>query len=331
MTWLTWRQLRTQAAVVFSAVAVLAAVLAATGPSLAHRYRTDPAGFLADLTGTDTALYVLCLLAVLAFPFVIGLFWGAPLVTRELDAGTYKLAWTQSCTRTRWLLTKLGLGGLAAMAATGLLSLAVSWWSSPIDTAIAARRGLPGPGLLLFPRLSPEIFGERGIAPLGYAAFAFMLGVTIGFVTRRLLPAMALFLAAFAVVQIVMTGTVLPRLVPPAQEATTISAADLTFIGRDGNVNVTVSQPGAWLTAEHTVNAAGQPVQPPSWVANCPLSSRRGSQACFGRLTRLGYRQVVSYQPASRFWALQREDTLIYLVLTVLLAGVCTWSVRRLS
>jgi hypothetical protein len=33
MTWLAWRLLRTQAAVVYAAVALLAALLAATGPA----------------------------------------------------------------------------------------------------------------------------------------------------------------------------------------------------------------------------------------------------------------------------------------------------------
>ena len=42
-------------------------------------------------------------------PALIGVFWGAPLVARELEAGTHRLVWTQSVTRTRWLATKLGL------------------------------------------------------------------------------------------------------------------------------------------------------------------------------------------------------------------------------
>jgi hypothetical protein len=31
-------------------------------------------------------------------PALIGLFWGAPLVARELEAGTHRLVWTQSVT-----------------------------------------------------------------------------------------------------------------------------------------------------------------------------------------------------------------------------------------
>ena len=35
------------------------------------------------------------------------MFWGAPLVARELEAGTHRLIWNQSVTRTRWLVTKV--------------------------------------------------------------------------------------------------------------------------------------------------------------------------------------------------------------------------------
>ena len=75
---------------------------------------------------------------VLVLPALIGLFWGAPLIARELEAGTHRLVWNQSITRTRWLAVKLGLVGLAAIAAAGLGSLAVDWWSDPIDKAAAA-------------------------------------------------------------------------------------------------------------------------------------------------------------------------------------------------
>jgi hypothetical protein len=324
MIWLTWRQFRTQAAVVYGAIAVFAAVLAATGPRLAHRaHRSD---FLTAMSGTDTALYVIGVLALLATPFVIGMFWGAPLVTRELDAGTHRLIWTQT-TRTRWLVTKLGLIGLAAMVAAGLLSLAVTWWAGPIDRAIAAAGGTgraPAPGILVFPRLSPEIFEARGIAPLGYAAFAFVLGVTVGVVVRRTLPAMAIVLAVLAVTQVGMSVGVRPHLVTPEHRTVPITAAGLIRMTPDGSLTVALDEPGAWSTTQHTVNASGRVVHPPSWLNDCPPG-----QDCFARLTREGYRQSVSYQPASRFWALQRDETLIHLALALLLAGLCAWWIRH--
>ena len=330
MIWLTWRQLRTQAAVVFGPIAVFAVILAVTGPRLAGRYGTD--SFLTEIGGVDTALYLLGVLALLAVPFVIGMFWGAPMIARELEAGTHRLVWTQTCTRTRWLATKLGLTGLAAMAAAGLLSLAVTWWSSPIDKAIADASGTgaaPGPGLLVFPRMSPEIFDSRGIVPLGYAAFAFVLGVTVGVVVRRILPAMAIVLAILSVAQIAMSVGVRPHLETPERLTTTITATNILRIDRGGNLTVTIDRPGAWSTAQRTVNASGQTVRPPSWMGDCLPGPGQRDPGCFARLEREGYRQVVTYQPADSFWAFQRDETLVYLALTLLLAGLCAWWTRH--
>jgi hypothetical protein len=327
--WLTWRQFRAQALVVYGAAAVLAAFLAATGPHLAQQYRAHGPVFLGQVSGTDTALYVIGALAVLAVPFLIGMFWGAPLVTRELAAGTHRLAWTLT-TPGRWLAAKLAVTGLAAMAAAGLLSLAVSWWAAPVDAAIATRDGAPGPGILIFPRLWPEIFDSRGIVPVGYAAFAFVLGVAIGVLVKRILPAMALLLAVLAVTQVFMSVVVRPNVIPPEHLTAPITAADLTLISIDNSLTITIDRPGAWLTGQHTVNAAGQPASPPSWVIQCP-GSRPGDpdQACFARLARRGYRQEISYEPASRFWPLQIAETGIYLVLALGLAGLTAWRVRR--
>src|ERR1035437_8616701 len=102
----TWLQFRTQAAVAIGGLAIVAVVLAITGP---HVF---------DLYGLFTWLGFL----VIVIPGIIGVFWGAPLVARELEAGTFRLAWTQSVTRTRWLVIKLAVIGLASMAVAGLLS-----------------------------------------------------------------------------------------------------------------------------------------------------------------------------------------------------------------
>ena len=60
-----------------------------------------------------------------------------------------------------------------------------------------------------------------------------------------------------------------------------------------------------------------------------PSSERE--PACFKRLKQAGYRQLVTYQPASRFWTLQAIETAILLALAAALTGFCFWWVRRLS
>src|SRR5262249_57509041 len=92
-------------------------------------------------------------------PAVIGMFWGAPLIARELEDRTYRLAWTQSVTRTRWLAVKLGLPGLAAMAITGLFSLIITGWASPLDRAATLRSPI------LSNRMMPVLFPGPPILP----------------------------------------------------------------------------------------------------------------------------------------------------------------------
>jgi len=147
MTWLTWRQFRTQAVSVWTAAALIALALAVTGPGLRHASHTDGTNFLPGLHSRSVQAWLYLLgLAQYAVPAVIGAFWGAPLIARELEAGTHRLVWTQSVSRNRWLAAKLGFTGLATLVTAGGLSLAVTWWSSPIDRAVAGPGSSPTAG-----------------------------------------------------------------------------------------------------------------------------------------------------------------------------------------
>src|ERR1700733_3632042 len=100
----TWLRFRAQAAVVFGALAILAVVLAVTGWHLARRYDTTATACKARgacsaamnaFASSDSSLQSLVKVLLLAAPALIGLFWGAPLVAREFETGTFRLAWTQ--------------------------------------------------------------------------------------------------------------------------------------------------------------------------------------------------------------------------------------------
>ena len=142
MIWLTWRQFRVQALALLIPLAALAVALIWTEPGLAHLYSAKglnrcavpgdcgqrTAAFLAEVQASKYPVgYFLGGAALYLVPAVIGAFWGAPLIARELEAGTFRLAWNQSVTRTRWTLVKLALVGLTAMAIAGLASVLVSW------------------------------------------------------------------------------------------------------------------------------------------------------------------------------------------------------------
>jgi hypothetical protein len=255
------------------------------------------------------------------------------MVARELETGTHRLAWNQSVTRTRWLATKLGLTTLATVTAVGLLTLAVTWWAGPLDgTTSSAHGGLPA-------RLTPVAFAMRGVAPIGYAVFALTLGVSLGILLRRTVPAMALTLAIFTVVQIIVPIWIRPHLLPPTQQIVTIADSNFDGLMRSSpdsafRLTVNTGNPRDWILSNQTVDGSGHVVGSlPSWMQDClplrPGTGRSGLQPCFTRLTDLGYHQRLAYQPAHRFWPLQWAETGLFLALSALLAWFCFWWTRH--
>jgi len=346
MIWLTWRQFRLNAAIVSAALLALAIMLALTGPHLADVYREDAKTFLdwISLRSGDQNLYTVGMAAGYVVPAVIGAFWGAPMIARELEAGTHRLVWTQSVSRNRWLATKLGLGLLGAVTASAVVGLATTWWARPIDSAVDRRASEDISSFFQIPRIAPEIFASRGIAPIGYAALAFALGVLAGALVKRTVPAMAITLAAYVVLQIAMPIWIRPHLANPVEQTTAITSDTLHGIsGRPGGVvnalDVGGNVPGGWVLSNKTVDESGKAVHTlPSWVLTClPAPGTKQvkfgprEQACFDRLASEGYQQQVSYHPSSRYWTLQWRETGLLLAGAAALAGACFWRVRRLS
>jgi ABC-type transport system involved in multi-copper enzyme maturation permease subunit len=352
MIWLTWRQFRGQAAMMAAALAVLAVILGLTGPGLADDYSTGIAACTTESGGCSQFVnrffqdhrdaFLAVTAVALVLPALIGLFWGAPLITRELEAGTHRLVWNQGITRSRWLAVKLGLVGLAAVTAAGLGSLAVDWWANPIDKTAND-----------FARMAPLLFDTRGIVPIAYAAFAFALGVTVGMLVRRTLPAMAITLAVFVAVQIAMPLLVRPHLIAPVRSTIEItdSSLDGLAVPRGGGpIRAITKAPdagaftGAWVLSSRTVDASGHAVDtislspssgpcapPQGGPAQVPAGAEPGDalSACLAEIKRLGYRQRVTYQPSSRFWAFQWYETGIYTALALALGGFCFWWLRH--
>ncbi|MGW5264567.1 ABC transporter permease [Microbispora sp. NPDC004025] len=353
MIWLTWRQFRGAAATTVAALVALAAALVLTGPGLASGYSAgitactrdgDCARFFDRFFDDYQTPFTAVTVIVLIFPALAGLFWGAPLVSRELEAGTHLLVWNQSITRTRWLAVKLAFTGLAAVAAAGLCSLAVTWWSGPLDKSAA-------PGFTL---MDPLVFGARGVVPMAYAAFAFVLGVTTGMLIRRTVPAMAVTLAVFAAVQIAVPLVVRPHLLPPVSSSFELGPenVDSFNMSRDERFPRVIldsaipGHTGAWVLSSRLVDpsgraigsgAAGAVVRVSVTSGPCAPSEQArqaggGMDACLAEINRLGYRQQATYQPFGRFWPLQWIETAIYALLAAGLTGLCfRWIRRRLS
>ena len=340
MIWLTWRQFRTQGIVAACALGALAITLAVTGLHLAALGNSSglntcgthcgaqAANFINAVQGSATELvFYGGAFLLYAVPVLIGIFWGAPLVTREVETGTYRLAWTQSVTRGRWVAAKLGLLGLAAIATAGLLSLMTSWWAGPLYRASQQA----GHNALSINRLAPPLFGATGIVPISYAAFAFALGVFVGVLVRRTLPAMAITLAVFAAIQILWPGFVRPHLISPVS-ATQISVHN-QFQRHRGlrqwQAAAAGRQPerqGRRLDHEQLPRQRGGP-EDQQGAAGMYVHPQQLPPVPLGH----GVKMRISYEPASRYWTFQWLEAGIFLVLALGLGCVCLWRIRRLG
>ena len=177
LAWVTWRQHRA-ALLAMLAVFVVGAVLVGLNRENAARFGSFVSR--SEALTKDAWLVLLQLTPVLA-----GAFLGAPLVARELENGTARLAWTQQAGRTRWLLAEVvPIGVMLAVAAAGI-GLELRWWLA----------NFAGPGPVQW---APGYFDLRPLPFAGWVTLGFCLGVFLGAAIRRTVPAMAATLACYA-------------------------------------------------------------------------------------------------------------------------------------
>ena len=338
MTWLTWRQYRAQAAVAALVLAVFATVLLVTGFQMAAQWHTLLAGCTASRTcaslqegGTSLGSVLghdFAILSMLA-PVLFGVLVGAPLVAHEFEARTSDFAWAQSITRTHWLAVKVGWVLLAAAVWGGAIAVLVTWWSGPRNAAFANA-------------FQANYFDQQGLVPVAYSVFATALGIAAGAVLRRTLPAIAIVIGGFIGMRLwisqdlrmhfmtpvttyySVTGNFNPTAGSAILNGGLVDKAGQVVTGSSGNV-MTVMIDGAPSTS---LPAACQQLIPAS--ANGPNGPSGATlNAVYGCLQKAGYRQFISYQPISRYWAFQGIETGIYLAVAAALIAITFYAVRR--
>ena len=117
--------------------------------------------------------------ALVALPFAMAAFVGVPIVARELERGTSRLAWSLAPSRWRWYLARV-TPALLLVAVLGLLA------GHALDRLLAATE----PGLDVSAAFAN--FGFRGVVLASRAIFLFCLAVALGAILGRTLPAVIL-------------------------------------------------------------------------------------------------------------------------------------------
>jgi hypothetical protein len=312
MAWLTWRQHRPQlmATLVVLALVGFAALITDLPIRAAyHRHALSTCLPPATRSGCDlivshfrgefaalrsAARYLIVL------PVLAGLFIGAPLLAREYETGTFRLAWTQGVSRRRWLLAKTALLGVAVVVAALLVAVVARWWRTPCDNVDG--------------RIGPAGFDLEGVVVAGYAVFALAVGVLAGAVFRRTIPAMSVAAATFFAVRFAVEKGLRPHYLAPLHR--TVVGLTTAPARRD------------WVLGDHLVDAIGRQIS----TGREDLAVAHARQAGIDPqeyLVSLGWRRLITYQPDGRFWTFQLIELGIFLALAALVVAAALAVVRR--
>ena len=329
MTWLLWRQHRNQAYSAAVALAAFAVLLLVTGRQMASQYHSaltscaasHTCGNLANtlILGTPVLSFLIALTVVV--PCLLGVFWGGPLVARELETGTSQFAWTQSITRSHWLTVKTGWALLAAAAWGGAVSALVTWWSSPLNA-------------LNHQNFQPAQFDIQGIVPIGYALFAVALGITAGTLLRRTLPAMAVTVVVFTFLRLVVGQDFRSHYLTALTRTFSFLHHPALPKGSYWLVSGGVAGPGGQLPATQihggpSIAFGGVPLPITNLPSACRALLFQGPLKFGSCLNAHGYHLLITYQPASRYWAFQGIETGIFALLAAALIAVTAVAVTR--
>ena len=312
MAWVTWRQHRPQLLGTAGLLLLVAiAALVTDLPVRAAYHRSALSSCLPPATRSGCELIVshfrsefasraAAVRYLIVLPALPGLFIGAPLLAREFEHGTFRLAWTQGMSRRRWLLSKTLLLTLTTVVAAALLAALAMWWRQPFDNVDG--------------RISPAGFDVEGLVVPAYAFFALAVGVLAGALLRRTIPAMSLAAAAFFAVRLGVEELLRPHYLAPLHR----TANGLTQGARARD----------WVLENRLVDAVGRQIS----TAREDLAIVHAQHATVDPqdyLLSLGWKRVITFQPDGRFWTFQAIEMGVFVLLGLLAVAASLALVRR--
>ncbi|MFF8845652.1 ABC transporter permease [Streptomyces sp. NPDC015127] len=133
-------------------------------------------------------------LAAMTLPLLIAAVVAGPVIARELESGTYRLAWTQSVTPQRWFATKTMVPAVAVTVLTAALVgvFRLAW--DPLSHNTHLRW------------YTRHVFLAIGPASIAYALLAVAVGALTGLLVRRTLAAMSVACLATGAVMLTMSS-----------------------------------------------------------------------------------------------------------------------------
>ena len=300
MTWVGWRLQRTETLIAVAILALLAALLVPTGLQMATAYHqdglaaclsTNPSQACADAIGNFRSRFQSLLDLGNWFnlvPGLIGVVLAAPFIL-DLEHSTYRLAWTQSVTRKRWLLGKLGMLFAAAVVAAAAMIALFTWWRSS--------------SIHLDGRLASGNYDFTGTVVIGYTLFALALALALGAIWKRAAASLTLAFVGYFAIRVFVDFKIRNHLVAPLKA---------TFRG---------AQQPSFLNNAHILSMHGT-LHGRQVVSGGDFFFGTAKFAA----PRLGNVVIhVTYHPQSHFWPLQLTETGLFLGLATALTAFAAW------
>jgi hypothetical protein len=311
MAWVTWRQHRSQlltAGALFMTVAIAAVISALPVRDAYHRQALSsclpPAArpgcdLLVNHFRSEFASFAQVGRWLILLP-ALALLVGAPLLAREFEHGTFRLAWTQGLSPRRWLLSKLVLLAGALVGIAALLGVIAVWWRQPFDD--------------IGGRLSPAAFDVEGLVVPAYTVFALAVGVLAGVVFRRTLAAVSVAGAAFVATRLGVEKGLRPHFLAPMHRVASSTAPNAHV--RD------------WVLDDKLVDSVGRRITTAREDLAVVHAQHAGIDA-HQYLASLGWRRLITFQPGARFWTFQGIETGIFVLLAVAAVAAAVLLLRR--
>ena len=238
---------------------------------------------------------------VAGFGGFVAVFWAAPLVAREFEQGTQLLAWTQDVSARRWLVGKVVVLAVAAMAFAAVLGAVAA---GMVDR-------LSGADPEFYSAFDGMHFEASLPLQMAYVLFGFAMGLAASVLLRRTVPAMGVTLAVFAGVRAAVS-LLRHDYLPPIH----------ALVPMPDNF---VPQADGIILNSDLANAAGQPI---AFPVNCGNAIDAALTTCLGRNGIVN--DLIVYQPASRLPTFRLIESGIFVVLAIALFTV-TWLWLRRS
>ena len=280
-----------------------------------------PCGNLDNSLQATNDLFTSLLIGVSLLPLLAGVFIGAPLVSRELESGTFRFAWTQGVGRTQLLIATLVLlAGFVTLATCALGLLLGGWYAHPFEVTGAYNQWQPG------------LFFSTGWMLAAWSLLALTLGTFLGAIIGRTVAAMA---AATAAVGGLLAAAFefLPRLLDIGPLTTSLlSSTELNYGSRGGGQPPADTRlAGGWIVRGFFTGPDGRAVTSSAVnrVLDRAIGSTGGSTYVPHWLASHHYTYLVAYQPATRYWMFQGAEGAAIIALAALFGLATIWYVRR--